>query len=317
VDAPDALRGWLPLRYVALPEPSLEWCWLGDCDPVDPFFCDTVERSFRRRPYSLLARRVTTFRELREMGSAERLRPAGFIFHVSRCGSTLISRTLATLPELRVLSEPPALDGVLRSGCGDGDVVLAVEAFLRRWESRPGQQAAVFKLDCWNVNQATRLRKLFPQTPQLFVYRNPLEVVVSQMTQPGAWTVRGALPAELLGMRDGEVDGMLREEYCARAVGHFLQYGAELAGESLLTPVEYSTLPDSLFTVVLRLFDVLPGVTDREKLRAAVKSSAKQPELAFEADTRRKVSLATPLIRECCDAFATPAWERLRNLWYL
>ena len=34
--------------------------------------------------------------------------PTGFIFHLARCGSTLVSQMLAALPEHIVLSEAPA-----------------------------------------------------------------------------------------------------------------------------------------------------------------------------------------------------------------
>src|SRR5271166_938284 len=39
--------------------------------------------------------------------------PAGFIFHMSRCGSTLVSQMLAQLDEVVMLSEPQVLNDVL------------------------------------------------------------------------------------------------------------------------------------------------------------------------------------------------------------
>jgi hypothetical protein len=41
------------------------------------------------------------------------LDPAGMIFHLSRCGSTLVSRLLGTLPGVVVVSEPAQLKALL------------------------------------------------------------------------------------------------------------------------------------------------------------------------------------------------------------
>lgn len=57
---------------------------------------------------------TTALKELELL--AERLpagNPDGFIFHLSRCGSTLVSQMLAALPRYKVLSEPAPLDNIL------------------------------------------------------------------------------------------------------------------------------------------------------------------------------------------------------------
>ena len=65
--------------------------------------------------------RVTTLKELLAdarwrlggQGGRPALEPSGFVFHLSRCGSTLIANALQTAPGALVLSEPEILAEVL------------------------------------------------------------------------------------------------------------------------------------------------------------------------------------------------------------
>lgn len=47
--------------------------------------------------------------------SPSMMEPSGLIFHIARCGSTLVSQLLKALPSLVVYSEPPVLNDVLMS----------------------------------------------------------------------------------------------------------------------------------------------------------------------------------------------------------
>jgi len=84
----------------------VEWLDVGTLRFTDPFFENTVRRAGRR------AERWTQPLESLT-GIAPGPGPAGLIFHVSRCGSTLISQMLSTAGQL-VLSEPPPVDGIFR-----------------------------------------------------------------------------------------------------------------------------------------------------------------------------------------------------------
>ena len=70
----------------------VDWFRPGALRPVDPFFQDTLARAFRS-PFNLALRRRTPIEALpRGLG------PSGFIFHLSRRGSTLCAQALARDP---------------------------------------------------------------------------------------------------------------------------------------------------------------------------------------------------------------------------
>ena len=98
-----------------------------------------------RRPFNLVFRRQTPVEALEELYEAEPgIYPTGFIFHMSRCGSTLVSQMLAALPADIVVSEASVIDGALRAGFWDPSVTDAQRvAWLRGVIERVGQAAGL------------------------------------------------------------------------------------------------------------------------------------------------------------------------------
>src|SRR5262249_57696026 len=93
--------------------PLVDWWHLGGVRFTDPFFEQTIATAMAH-PFNLLFRPATQLRALAAPATPE-LRPAGLIFHMSRCGSTLVAQMLAALAGNVVLSEPTPLDHVLRA----------------------------------------------------------------------------------------------------------------------------------------------------------------------------------------------------------
>src|SRR5262252_3155903 len=90
------LDGWIPVGlHWAGARPMVEWRRLEGVRFGDPFFDMTLERAMGS-PFRLLFPRWTGIETLEERASTHPgIPPSGFIFHISRCGSTLISQMLA------------------------------------------------------------------------------------------------------------------------------------------------------------------------------------------------------------------------------
>jgi len=105
------LARWTPVRLdFSGPAPAVDWADLTAERFVEPFFDQTVARwasGPRARP---LVR--TGLEALVALDGEQSLEPAGMIFHLSRCGSTLVSRLLGTLPGV-VVAEPAPLNALL------------------------------------------------------------------------------------------------------------------------------------------------------------------------------------------------------------
>ncbi len=106
--------GWTPINLAWRPEgASVDWCRLGDTRFTEPFFEQTIATALRH-PARLLFRRQTPVAALEAwQDDPSALPPRGFIFHLSRCGSTLAAQLLAALPQNLVISEAPPIDQLL------------------------------------------------------------------------------------------------------------------------------------------------------------------------------------------------------------
>ena len=74
----------------------------------------------------------------------------------------------------------------------------------------------MIKLDAWNIGELPLLRECFPDTPWLFLYRDPLEIAVSHLRRPGMHMVPGMIGASGL---DDELPFAGREDLHRTAVG--------------------------------------------------------------------------------------------------
>jgi hypothetical protein len=310
--------GWLPARSVPTgAAPAFDWAWFGANRLDAPFFEESV-RHFAARPFSTMFRTRTSLQALIDgvddgegaMGPD----PSGFIHHMSRCGSTLVAQMLAADPAHVVLSEPEPLDAVLRWAIGsDAPIapqvaaVRAVVAALGR--GRTGASPLFVKLDSWHTAALPLLRAAFPRTPWIFLYRNPVEVLVSQMRQRGPHTLAGALPSDLVGLADGET--IDPECYVARVVARFSQAVLEhwaLGGGML---VDYAELPAAVTERIAPHFGLTLGARERAAMAAAALPDAKARDLPFVSDVAEKRQAASPAIHAAAQAIIGPAYDRL------
>lgn len=305
------LDGWLPIRaWQQAGEWQIDWCWFGDSTLHQPFFRDAVDDALRL-PFNQAFRRQTSLAALGDWRvSSPGLAPSAFIFHASRCGSTLISQMLARLDNHIVISEPPPLDALLRSGLPVAERRAAIEGLLSAYgqRRRDAQQRMVIKLDAWNIAELPLLRESFPDTPWLFVYRDPLEIAVSHLRRAGMHMVPGMIGASGL---DDEQPFDSREDYIARRLGRLLDSGLAHCREFGGLAVNYSELPGALAGRLAEFFGL--DEAQREQVFEAVGQHAKQPSQVFVGDSDSKRLEASALLRERVGRWARLPYEALEN----
>ncbi|MNF39438.1 hypothetical protein D3C84_204080 [compost metagenome] len=309
--------GWRPIRaWRQDDEWRVDWCWFGEQRLTRPFFRDDVDQALRL-PFNQAFRRVTGLQALLDWQAASPgLAPGAFIFHASRCGSTLIAQMLACLDSHVVLSEPPPLDSLLRGHYRDGLDGFAQEAAVVAMLSALGQAPTpssrhlVVKLDAWNLFELPILRRCFPDTPWVFLYRDPLEIAASHLLMPGMHMIPGQLGVSPLN-ESGEV-AVPREAYIARRLGRLLQQAVEMCREYGGLALNYSELPHA---AVGRLRESLRLAPDQlEAVMAASRQNAKRPGETFAADAQRKRDSAPAALREAVTRWAQGPYQALEAL---
>ncbi|HZZ91161.1 MAG TPA: hypothetical protein VFE23_01290 [Usitatibacter sp.] len=312
--------GWLPVRvFWHGGAARVDWCWFGDRPLAEPFFRDSANLAMRH-PFNQAFRRETPIDALSRLREERPgMAPTAFLHHASRCGSTLVSQMLAATGEHVVVSEPHTLDAILRArymgpGVAAGSEVEWARGLLSALaQSRRGERAFVVKLDAWSIFELHTLREAFPATPWVYLYRDPLEIAVSQVRERGAYMVPGMLgPAlELLGAV--EVARMPHEEFIARVLGRMLEAAGEGCAREGGVLLHYEELPEALWTWAAPLFGVRDDPAIRAALGHAARWNAKNPQLEFESDSGRKQREASPALREAIERWAHPAYHRLET----
>src|SRR5215469_5390957 len=91
--------------------PSLVWGNFGSRRFLEPFFDDTVGIWACSEPPPRIV--TTGLEALALLDNAPSLSPSGLIFHISRCGSTLLARLLRCIRGCIVISEPNIVNSIL------------------------------------------------------------------------------------------------------------------------------------------------------------------------------------------------------------
>ena len=314
------LERWVPARvYWNANTPIVDWCYLGRRRFEHPFFEQTISDALNE-PFNLLFRHQTPIEVLGQWSEARPgLRPTGFIFHMSRCGSTLISQLLASLPRAVVISEAPPLDSVLRAHHRSSRISEEQRIDWFRWMvSALGQRIRgkedyfFIKFDAWNVTELPIIRRAFPDVPWIFNYRDPVEVLVSQMNHRGAHMIPGLINPTLFGMSFEEIVTVEPEEYGARVLRAICEAGLHhhRLGSGLL--INYNQLPEETWGSISRIFHLYCGDAEIELMKNAATRDAKNPAMAFKRDSTRKQQ-ANERVREAARKWVLPIYEELER----
>ena len=316
-----SFTGWTPIRLDwDGHQPTVDWCLTEGISFTDPFFDQTVDRCFRD-PCRLLFQRQSGIEEVGQfVADHPGLAPTAFVFHMSRCGSTLIAQMLVQGGEHLVLSEPRPIDGVLRTawagpGASDGD-----RCSWLRWivgamgqQRQASQQRLFVKFDAWSVIDLPLVRQAFPDVPWLFVYRDPVEVLVSQSRRLGAHVIPGLVPPSLLGMTAADVGSCPPAEYQARVLARICESALDHRNDPNGTFVEYRQLPGFVVSELPEVCSVRFSEADVGRMLDVAGRDAKNPAVAFLDDGGGKQASASPAVRDAAERWLAPLYDELQK----
>lgn len=307
---------WFPIQAAAQDGRAVvDWAYFGNMPLTQPFYEDSIRRALGRPFNRMFSYRMALDDFLNDAASAQSLPPSGFIFHMSRCGSTLVTQMLAALPRHVTISEAAPIDAAVQMSrtwpdlpAAQQDKVLTsmVAAFAR---PRSGEQRCFIKLDSWHTLALPLFRRVFPATPWIFLYRDPVEVLVSQMQQRGSQMVPEFVPPTLYGI-DG-AHHMPADEYCARVLAKICRAAASETGGLL---VNYRDLPQIFWRGILPHFGVQPSKREREIMARPARYHAKSPQVEFAGDSEAKQRQATEAIRAQAERHLGEVYRRLEEL---
>ena len=302
--------------------PGLTWMDMSDVELKEPFFQQTVDRVRDEEPWRD-AGLFTQFDALLQLDQVlPRVQPSGFIFHSSRCGSTLVANVCRALDDAIVVSEANPIDKLVARFITDGGdpVKESLYSVLLRAVvnalaySNSGNKSRVFvKFSCCGVSQLERIRRIWPAVPWIFLYRDPVETIVSNMTTVPAWLLDAdhRILAHITGTTPAAVAEMSLEERCARSIGSFYSTAHGVANDHGML-LNYNQIS---VTNILDFFNVSPSAEELERITSGSRVYSKEVSGAreFVPDAEAKQNSASNRIRQLVEEFAIGPYQLLER----
>ena len=283
-----ALAEGTPIALGFIPEPVVTWADLRGIRFEDPFFRDTLRRVPPERLQAL-----SGIEALRDLDHRPTLEPSLFIFHVSRCGSTLLSQMLATLPEHVVIAEAGVINGILSAAPPPASRDELLRLLIRALGRNRGDQARhlFVKFSSWNVLWSEAIHRVFPDTPMVWLQRDPLAVAASHARHPAGWAgwrEAGNPALAMFGLTVAEA----RAASASRFRLHALEALYRAAGASRLAwlVVDYAELPRALWGRIADHARLSWDASQVDRMRARARFDSRtndgQPFVAHDATGR-------------------------------
>jgi len=321
----EEFSGFLPVDAVITEgRPAIEWLDLKGVEFNEPFFHQTIMRVEAGRTDL----RVTTDYDalLQFEKICDSVAPTGFIFHSSRCGSTLVANACRSLNGSVVIAEAPVIDKIVSRFFTDAEpgstkellyLLLLKAAVNVLGQQRTEGQRFFVKFACTSTLQMNRVRRIWPDVPFVFLYRDPIEVIVSNLRSIPEWLNPESNPATaaaIVGVSESEVCSLTQEEFCARAVGRFFAAARENVSERMCV-LNYNQLtPDTLVATIKFLgIEPTPAEIDVIQRVSRLYSKDSTQSQTFQPDTESKQASASETVRVLADKFAMPFYKDLNS----
>ncbi|WLQ13937.1 hypothetical protein O5O45_29875 [Hahella aquimaris] len=284
------LRQWTPVRYEAARKRVI-WGVAPTARDWAPFWDERIATQRARSIIGSIVKPATHIEYLiRHSRLFADVRPAGFIFHLSRCGSTLVSNLLAVSPAHCVISESSALtELLLDKDLSDSQKAEALRFLLAAQGLAGGcDQKLIVKWNAWDIGFWPLLRRLYPDTPSVFVIRRPEEILASHQRLAGrhmAATDLSVLSHLVAKVDDAASDVLL--SYQMEVLGALMSSMAQSLDSSVLV-VDYTELPDAVENRIADHFGVSFTSDELQLLKSRAGQYSKDPSRSFRGDSEDK-----------------------------
>ncbi|WP_286968092.1 sulfotransferase family protein [Flavobacterium sp. UBA4854] len=224
----DLISNWIPIKLIENDnQVYFEWLYLADVPFIDPFFDETIAKcqshSYNSKQFKFISTIQNSIDWSKELDFVEL---KGLVFHVSRCGSTMLSQSLATSSENIMVSEASIIDQILRTDAFDEDTkTLLLKSVLKFLGQKrfSEQKHLIIKLDAWSVFKSSYLRSIFPEIPFALLYRNPGEVLRSHQKMAGMHMVPNIIPLSVFGITSAENEKISFRQYQVLVLEKYFQ----------------------------------------------------------------------------------------------
>jgi len=285
------LNNWLPINLFE-EENTLLCRWLNFATEryTEPFFDETIQKCRRLPENRHLQKSASTIEMLNEWSaSVNALTPDAFIFHVSRCGSTLMAQLLGINDQHTVLSEVPFFDEILRlkfRGIDANDIDDLYKASLIIYGRKRNNESRLFiKTDSWHLLFYEQLRRLYPDTLFVLLYRSPVEVIRSQKKVRGMQSIPNVIQPQLFGFAENDITYDL-DQYMSKVLEKYFEKLLLIAkSDKKILLCNYADGVANHTKKIMELTGIIPSEMEEKKMRERMEYDGKRPQFVYEKET--------------------------------
>ena len=245
----------------------------------------------------------------------ESIPPSGFIFHMSRCGSTLLNNMLKQSDKNIAVSEPEVLFQLLHVA-SEETAPYILELFKKAVyhlgkKRKEANEHFIIKFSSASTVFMEYVIRAFPNVPRVFIYRDPAEVLVSNLKNPNQeWVtmerVLGITAEEMIQQNtllENFALGLKRT--CEGFANHF---------DKQSMAFNYNQLSGQLFERILEFFKIYPEPEELEKMLSEMQYYSKNRNAKFASDVRKKQAKASPAVRQMAAQHLQEVYDKLESL---
>jgi hypothetical protein len=256
--------------------------------------------------------------------------PTGFIFHMSKCGSTLMSRVLEQAASIQVIKEPTPLHENLwqyltrhwQQEVTASQENLRIVRNIIQLLGRPRhatQKAYFVRFRSWNIAFSKIIQQAFPQSASLFMYREPTHVMASILNKPTTGLPRlndcGAA-AYITGQSQAALQAMSALDYFTLFYQHYLELGLQLCDQHQAHCLNYKHMkPENLTKILQDTWQYQASDTDLTRMQAqfSVYSKDDSGKINFISDASEKQKQVTAEMQANSDRYLSGLFQTLEN----
>lgn len=287
-----ALSGhWLPYRYQAKTR-SMQWCLpLGHA--IEPFHDQYIGRCRKQQVINQFINPKTSIQTLLSAPIVKPRLPAGFIFHLSRCGSTLVSGCLAELDNTCVLSESQLLTEVLLdfSLTPAEKQQLLPQLLSLQGNLFPDRDKIIVKWNAWDLLNGSIIRAAFPQVPLVLLIRNPVEILASHQRISGRHMAGDPSLAGLSSIFIARNNTESLLDIRIRVLRTLMSQLLDIEPQFNVNLVDYARLTSEKIHELAEHFALVVNKSEFGRLERRIKFNSKEHTNLFHSDTAHKRQL--------------------------
>jgi hypothetical protein len=295
------LNNWYPIKlYSENNELKCRWKYFKGIDFTDPFFNETILKASCLEINSRYHGSVSDLNILTEWANTDHaVEPILFIFHISRCGSTLLSQALGLNDEHITLSEVPFIDDLLKLFTLD-EWLINVEyqaifkAAIRLYSRISVTPKKLFiKTDSWHIYYLPLFRLLYPSTPFLLLFRKPDEVLYSQQKKRGMHAVPGLISDSILGIQSNKTNIMNFDQHMINVLeSYYSSFNKMTQNDNLSFLANYAEGIEQIINRLAGYINIDIDENYRNLIHERCLYNAKFPDQLFKVEPSNKEALS-------------------------